>query len=76
MKNYEVCLDEHTVDHLIIFMTLAKGISKIKVGEISLHTQTAIEIVKKFIKNVKINIIPGEDKKNVTNIIQVEGIGY
>lgn len=76
VKNYEVCLDEHTVDHLIIFMTLAKGVSKIKVGEISLHTQTAIEIVKKFIKNVKINIIPGEDKKNVTNIIEVEGIGY
>ena len=76
VKNYDVCLDEHTVDHLIIFMALAKGVSKIKVGEISLHTQTAIEIVKKFTNKVKINIIPGEDKKNITNIIEIEGIGY
>jgi len=76
VKNYEVCLDEHTVDHLIIFMTLAKGISKIKVGEISLHTQTAIEIVKKFINDVKIKITPGEDKKNISNVIEIEGIGY
>ena len=76
VKNYEVCFDEHTVDHLIIFMALAKGISKIKVGEISLHTQTAIEIVKKFIDNIKINIIPGEDKKNISNIIEIEGMGY
>ena len=76
VSNYEICLDEHTVDHLIIFMSLAKGISKIKVGEISLHTQTAIEIVKKFTNSVKINIIPGEDKKNVTNIIEIEGMGF
>jgi len=76
VKNYEVCLDEHTVDHLIIFMTLAKGVSKIKVGEISLHTQTAIEIVKKFINDVKIKITPGEDKKNISNVIEIEGIGY
>ena len=76
VSNYEVCLDEHTVDHLIIFMALAKGISRIKVGEISLHTQTAIEIVKKFSNNVKINIIPGNDKKNITNTIEIEGMGY
>jgi RNA 3'-terminal phosphate cyclase (ATP) len=76
VSNYEICLDEHTVDHLIIFMALAKGISKIKVGEISLHTKTAIEIVKKFISGIKINITPGEDKKNITNVIEIEGIGY
>ena len=76
VENNEVCLDEHTVDHLIIFMALAKGISKIKVGPISLHTQTAIEIIKKFNYDIKFNIIPGEDKKYVTNIIEVEGMGY
>lgn len=76
VSNYEICLDEHTVDHLIIFMSLAKGVSKIKVGEISLHTQTAIEIVKKFINGVKINISQGKDKKNITNIIEIEGMGY
>ena len=76
VSNYEICLDEHTVDHLIIFMALAKGVSKIKVGEISLHTQTAIEIVKKFNDSIKIKITPGEDKKNITNIIEIEGMGY
>ena len=76
VSNNEICLDEHTVDHLIIFMALAKGVSKIKVGKISLHTETAIEIVKKFLNNVKIKVIPGEDKKNITNVIEIEGIGY
>ena len=76
VENNEVCLDEHTVDHLIIFMALAKGISKIKVGPISLHTQTAIEIIKKFNYDIKFNIIPGEDKKFITNVIEVEGMGY
>ena len=76
IENSEVCLDEHTVDHLIIFMALAKGISKIKVGEISLHTRTAIEIIKKFYYDVNFNILPGEDKKFVTNVIEVEGMGY
>ena len=76
VENNEVCFDEHTVDHLIIFMALAKGNSKIKVGNISLHTQTAIEIIKKFNYDIKFNIIPSDDKKFVTNIIEVEGMGY
>ena len=76
VQNNEVCLDEHTVDHLIIFMALAKGTSKIKVGPISLHTQTAIEIIKKFVYAVNFTIIPGDDKKFITNTIEVEGMGY
>ena len=76
VENNEVCLDEHTVDHLIIFMALAKGTSKIKVGPISLHTQTAIEIIKKFNYDINFSITPGEDKKFVTNVIEVEGMGY
>ena len=76
VENNEVCLDEHTVDHLIIFMVLAKGTSKIKIGKISLHTQTAIEIIKKFVYDVKFNITPSEDQKFETNIIEVEGLGY
>ena len=76
VQNNEVCLDEHTVDHLIIFMALAKGTSKIKVGPISLHTQTAIEIIKKFVYAVNFTITPGDDKKCITNTIEVEGMGY
>ena len=71
VQNNEVCLDEHTVDHLIIFMALAKGTSKIKVGPISLHTQTAIEIIKKFVYAVNFTITPGDDKKFITNTIEV-----
>ena len=76
VQNNEVCLDEHTVDHLIIFMALAKGTSKIKVGPISLHTQTAIEIIKKFVYAVNFTITPGDDNKFITNTIKVEGMGY
>ena len=76
VQNNEVCLDEHTVDHLIIFMALAKGTSKIKVGPISLHTQTAIEIIKKFVYAVNFTITSGDDKKFIINTIEVEGMGY
>ena len=76
VQNNEVCLDEHTVDHLIIFMALAKGTSKIKVGPISLHTQTAIEIIKKFVYAANFTITPGDDNKFITNTIEVEGMGY
>ena len=76
VQNNEACLDEHTVDHLIIFMALAKGTSKIKVGPISLHTQTAIEIIKKFVYAVNFTITPGDDNKFITNTIEVEGMGY
>ena len=41
-----------------------------------MHTKTAIEIVKKFIPKIQINIIPNEDKKHISNIIEVEGIDY
>ena len=76
VANDKVCFDEHTVDHLILFMALAKGKSVISVGDISMHTKTAIEIVKKFIPDIQINIIQNEDKKHISNIIVVEGIDY
>ena len=80
IENRKACFDEFTVDHLIIFMTLAKGISKIAVGKISLHTETAIEIVKKFIPDINIKITPiNPDEKDDDlkgNYIEIEGIGY
>ena len=80
IENRKACFDEFTVDHLIIFMTLAKGISKIAVGKISLHTETAIEIVKKFIPDINIRITPiNPDEKDDDlkgNYIEIEGIGY
>lgn len=72
----KICFDEHTVDHLIIFMALAQGVSKISVGALSMHTKTAIEIVRKFIPEIKIEVIPDEKYKDKLNVIQIEGIGY
>ena len=66
-----VCVDEYTVDHLIIFLAFAKGKSIIHVGEISLHTLTAIEVVKKFLPDIKIIITKNEE----FNKLEVEGIG-
>lgn len=39
------CVDDHCQDQIIIFMALAKGKSRVKVGTVTLHTKTAIFIV-------------------------------
>jgi RNA 3'-terminal phosphate cyclase (ATP) len=36
------CVDEHVQDQIIVFMALAQGPSSVKVGEITMHTKTAI----------------------------------
>jgi RNA 3'-terminal phosphate cyclase (ATP) len=36
----ECCVDQYMQDQLIIFMALAKGKSRIKSGELTLHTKT------------------------------------
>jgi len=72
LSNDHECLDEFTVDHLIIFMALAKGRSKIHIGNISTHTLTAIEVIKNFIPSLEVIIICEENK----NIIEIEGISW
>jgi RNA 3'-terminal phosphate cyclase (ATP) len=67
--NSNICFDEYTVDHLIIFMALANGVSRIRCRKISLHTETAIEIVKKFSNEVKIEITQDGEE----NIIEIKG---
>lgn len=42
-------IDKHLGDQLIIWISLAEGLSKIKVSELTLHTLTSIEICKKLI---------------------------
>lgn len=44
------CVDEHSQDQAIIFMALADGVSRIKVGSLTMHTNTAIYIAEKFTK--------------------------
>lgn len=42
------CVDKYTQDQLIIFMALANGQSKVRVGEITLHTKTAIHVAERL----------------------------
>lgn len=41
-------MDEYVQDHIIVFMALANGLSKIRVGEITMHTKTAIYVVEQM----------------------------
>ena len=63
-------------DQMIIFMALAKGVSRILTGPLSLHTETAIHIATEL-TDAKFSIIPVENCNTRTqNIIQCEGIGH
>lgn len=42
------CVDKHTQDQIIVLMALANGQSKIRVGEITMHTKTAIFVAEKL----------------------------
>lgn len=65
------CADQNMQDQLIIFMALAKGKSRVKVGPITLHTKTAIHIAELLTK-ATFNIVQKEDY----NIIECDGIGW
>ncbi len=63
-------------DQMIIFMALAKGVSRILTGPLSLHTETAIHIATEL-TDAKFNIIPVENVNTRTrNIIQCQGISH
>lgn len=77
IENPYICFDEYTVDHLIIFMSLAKGVSEINIDSLSKHSKTAIYIVNKFIKtDVSINDLESDDKMHKGINLKIEGIGY
>lgn len=64
------CLDEHHQDQLILLATLAAGKSRLRVGpELSLHTQSLMYVIEKFIPEFKYTHT--ED-----GILEIEGIGY
>lgn len=48
------CVDEHGQDQIIIFMALAKGNSLIKIGKITMHTETAIYVTERLLNVSKI----------------------
>lgn len=48
--NDGACVDSHCQDQIIVLMALANGCSKVKVGEITMHTKTAIYVAEKMSK--------------------------
>ncbi|XP_041985094.1 RNA 3'-terminal phosphate cyclase [Aricia agestis] len=64
-------VDTHAQDQLIVYMTLAEGRSALRVGEVTLHTKTAIYIVETITK-IKIDVRPDGQQ----NIIECTGLGY
>jgi RNA 3'-terminal phosphate cyclase len=48
-------LDEHHQDQLLLYAALANGTTKLLVGEeLSLHTQSLIYVINKFLPEVEI----------------------
>ncbi|KAF5302012.1 hypothetical protein FQA39_LY10482 [Lamprigera yunnana] len=64
------CVDDHSQDQVIILMALAKGRSRVCVGELTLHTKTAIYVAEQVAK-VHFDIIHQGNK----NIIECDGLG-
>jgi len=66
------CVDDHLQDQLIVFMALTNGVSRVRVDELTLHTQTAIWVAEKM-TDAKFTI---QAQSDGTNIIECQGIGY
>ncbi len=64
-------VDKHMGDQLIVYMSLAKGRSEIRVSELTLHTLTCIEL-SKLLLGVEFEV-DGEEGGPVT--ISCEGVG-
>lgn len=66
------CVDEYMQDQLIIFMALANGVSRIRSGPLTLHTQTAIHFTQ-LLTGAKFNV----NKENENNyLIECHGISF
>ncbi|XP_053549709.1 RNA 3'-terminal phosphate cyclase [Bombina bombina] len=69
------CVDEYLQDQLIIFMALADGISRIRTGPLTLHTQTAIHFAQQFTK-AKFTVNRCEEPDAENYIIECQGTGH
>ncbi|KAG7212602.1 hypothetical protein KM043_012895 [Ampulex compressa] len=74
------CVDTHTQDQMIVLMVLAKGASKINVGnqKLTCHTETAIEVAKIMLTNrgLCFNLSESRDRGDTfTYTLECEGCG-
>ncbi|KAJ7332448.1 hypothetical protein JRQ81_014628 [Phrynocephalus forsythii] len=69
-------VDDYLQDQLIIFMALANGVSKVKTGPITLHTETAIHFAEKLTK-AKFTVTKSEEEGSPKDafVIECHGIG-
>ncbi|CAG9795481.1 unnamed protein product [Diatraea saccharalis] len=65
------CLDAHAQDQIILYMALAAGKSSVKVGDITLHTKTAMHIAE-LIAKIKFNVHTEDDH----SVIECTGLGF
>ena len=73
-ENKFITTDEHHTDQLMIYMALANGKSRIVCHDLSLHSQTMLELLRIYIPDIEISVDPIDDKKN--EMISIKGIGY
>jgi len=70
------CIDEYLQDQVIIFMALANGVSRVKIGPATGHTKTAIYF-SEMLTGAKFSITkaPGAYKED-THWLECTGISY
>lgn len=70
------CVDQYLQDQIIIFMALAKGVSRVRTGPLTLHTLTAIHFAEMLTKaKFTVNKINDQESGSERCIIECEGIG-
>ncbi|KAJ8675686.1 hypothetical protein QAD02_011472 [Eretmocerus hayati] len=70
------CVDEHLQDQMIIFMVLAKGTSRVKVGkkELTCHAETAKQIAEIMLGSRGLKFSMEKDDKGST-VLECNGLG-
>jgi hypothetical protein len=66
------CFDEYHTDQMILYCCLAKGVSQLRTGPLSLHSQAVIELAKNYLNSV----VDVEDKKDGSFILTIHGIDF
>jgi RNA 3'-terminal phosphate cyclase (ATP) len=67
-ENPLICVDRHICDQLIIYMCLASGKSMLTVGEVPLHLETMLSLVKQMKPTVAVSVDKSKDKEGITTI--------
>ena len=70
------CVDCQMQDQLIIFMGLARGVSRVRTGPLTLHTKTAIHLVEKL-TSAQFSVTKVEDCNlgEQSYIVECKGVG-